>query len=103
MTLTLLTPIALTILPVALLCQEPSPTNVLQPGTTAPGDNSSGSSQPGQPTWPRVWLACVGDFSNVGSQIAPEAWKNRRLSSCTPACRHAASAREYTRGGMQRS
>jgi hypothetical protein len=57
MTLTLLTPIVLTILPAALLCQEPSPSNVLQPGTTtAAGDNSSGTSQPGQTDKRIFWI-----------------------------------------------
>ncbi len=40
MCLTLRTPIALMILPVALLCQQGTPTDPVQPGTTAPSDGS---------------------------------------------------------------
>jgi hypothetical protein len=38
--------IVLMILPVALRCQESSPSNPVQPGTVTPTDNSSASSQP---------------------------------------------------------
>jgi hypothetical protein len=56
MSLILRTLIALTILPVVLLCQELSPGNGLQPGTTTPSDNSSGGSQPEHPDKRIFWI-----------------------------------------------